>query len=153
MLCCGSGGGRAESPFCVPDTPGLGEGMSGKTPASFDDVTVGGFPYQVLMEEVTWTWKLGLPRALSHRTDLAHELEKHGLLCHFFRGCQGWLSLRQLGVRRDGVQAGLRVGVLTPNMAPHLQATSVAQLSLPSPTRGPAFVFLSSQTCSFLPPF
>lgn len=41
--------------------------MSGKTPASFDDVTVGGFPYQVLMEEVTWTWKLGLPRALSHR--------------------------------------------------------------------------------------
>lgn len=23
--------------------------------------------HQVLMEEVTWIWKLGLPRALSHR--------------------------------------------------------------------------------------
>jgi hypothetical protein len=38
----GAGGGRAKSPFCVPETPGLGEGMSGKTPASFYDVTVGG---------------------------------------------------------------------------------------------------------------
>lgn len=35
---------RTQNPesLCVPDPPGLGEGLSGKTPASFADITVGG---------------------------------------------------------------------------------------------------------------
>lgn len=35
-------------------------------------------------------------------------------MCHSFQGCLGWSSLLQLGVRGEGVKAGLTVGIHSP---------------------------------------